>query len=100
MKMPTSNATMTRVKGKAWSGANVERIRTEPTPSNRAAAARNARLKSSSLRRDGLRVMGDWNRQKKRAAGKPRRSVHLRLRAHWHCGAPSLVAGANDVEPT
>src|SRR6266571_4795991 len=71
MKMPTSSATMMRTNGNARSGAKVETISTDPTPSSRAAAARNARLKSSSFLRDGFFAMADGIGRKKERRGSP-----------------------------
>src|SRR6266513_5838197 len=82
MKIPTSSATMPKISGSAWpgerSGASACTAMTVPTPSSSAAVARNARLTSSSVRREGFAGMQEYapwkNGRKKRAAGKPRRS--------------------------
>src|SRR2546427_12855888 len=58
MKVPTSSATTTRMSRTACpgvrSGARACTARRLPTPSSKAALARNARLNSSSVRSEGL----------------------------------------------
>src|SRR5258708_38232027 len=72
MKMPTSSATMVRMAGNARCGAKLDSRSTEPTPSSSAAAARNARLKSSSALSDGFRGMADGiGRKRERRGGAP-----------------------------
>src|SRR5918996_2928177 len=57
--MPTSATTIANTRGTSWwgvtSGATRAATMIVPAPRSSAAAARNARLKSSSVRREGLR---------------------------------------------
>src|SRR5258708_40365111 len=69
MKMPTSSATMTRTNGNARSGATLDTTSTDPAPSKRAAAARNARLNSSSLLSEGFFGMAEGIGRKKERRG-------------------------------
>src|SRR2546427_5104130 len=78
MKIPTSRATIASSKGSTWpgerSGARACTATIVPTPSSSAAAARNARLRRSSVRSEGF---GAWSAEgigrKTERRGSPRR---------------------------
>src|SRR5207247_8159357 len=101
MKIPTSSATIVSTRGNARSGAKVLARRIVPTPSSSGAAARNARLNSSSVRSDGLDAMGASIAKTKERRGKPRRSrAASGPEAYRQTGAPSgsvVAAGATGV---
>src|SRR3989442_1290259 len=78
MKIPTSRATIASSKGSTWpgerSGARACTATIVPTPSSSAAAARNARLRRSSVRSEGFGAMiAEGIGRKTERRGSPRR---------------------------
>src|SRR5574341_1171012 len=75
MKTPASAAMIARTTGNsrpgASPGARAPTAKIVPTPSSRAAVARNARLKSSSVRREGFCAMAGGIGRKKERRGSP-----------------------------
>src|SRR6266516_7409069 len=105
MKIPTSRATTPKIRGSVQpgerSGASACTATIVPTPRSSAAAARNARLRRSSVRSEGFGAMiaGGIGRKKERR-GSPAALLASGQRPYAHFGSPSLLAGASWVEPT
>src|SRR2546425_2624869 len=102
MKIPTTGAKTKRMRGTAWPGVRLGATACTatklPTPSSRAALARNARLNSSSVRSEGLPGMPAGISRKRERRGSPRRPAPGSIRLAQGTLIPVRVPGESAAD--